>query len=74
MRIYACVYLHAFFYAWQRIKYEHGMSIFSGFQKQVFLRCDVTRLLSLVVMILVFEAFNLSSVLTKIKTFIFVQT
>ena len=71
MRISACVYTHAFFYAWQRIKYGHGMRIFQAFIKKFFLRCDVTRLLSVVVMVLAFETFNVDSVLTKIKTFFF---
>ena len=39
---------------------------FSGIYKEIFLRCDVTRLLSVVVMVLAFETFNLGSVLTKI--------
>ena len=33
-----------------------------------FFWCDVTRLLSVVIMLLAFKAFNLSSVLNKIKT------
>ena len=36
MRISACVYTHAFFYDWQRLKYEHGMRIFQAFIKKVF--------------------------------------
>ena len=50
------------------------MRIFQASIKKFFLRCNVTRLLSVVVMILVFETFNLRSVLTKIKTFSFAQT
>ena len=49
MLIYACVFSHAFVYAWQRIKYGHGMRIFQAFIKKFFLRCDVTRLLGVVV-------------------------
>ena len=69
MRISACVFLRL-----AKNKIRTRYAYFSGFYKDIFLRCDVTRLLSVVVMILVFETFNLSSVLTKIKTFIFAQT
>ena len=31
-----CVFTHAFFYAWQRIKYGHGMRIFQAFIKKFF--------------------------------------
>ena len=51
MRIYACV----FFYAWQRMKYGHGMRVFQAFNKESCLRCDVTRLLSVMIMVLAFE-------------------
>ena len=69
MRISACVFLRL-----AKNKIRTRYAYFSGFYKEIFLRCDVTRLLSVVVMILVFETLNLSSVLTKIKTFIFAQT
>ena len=39
--------------------------------KEIFVRCDVTRLLSVVVMLLAFEPFNLDSVHIKIKPFYF---
>ena len=57
-----------FFYAWQRIKYGHGMRIFQAFIKKFFFAVDVTRLLSVVVMLLVFESSNAGSVLTKTKS------
>ena len=37
----------------------------------MFLRCDVTRLHSVVVMLLTFETFNMGSVLTKLNFFCF---
>ena len=67
MRRSACVFLRL-----AKNKIRTRYAYFSGFYKEIFLRCDVTRLLSVVV--LVFETLNLSSVLTKIKTFIFAQT
>ena len=69
MRISACVFLRL-----AKNKIRTRYAYFSGFYKEIFLRYDVTRLLSVVVMILVFETLNMSSVLTKIKTFIFAQT
>ena len=42
------------------------MHIFQAFMK-IFLRCDVTRLLDVMVMFPAFETFNLDAVLTKIK-------
>ena len=69
MRISACAFLRL---AKNKIRIRYAY--FSGFYKEIFLRCDVTRLLGVVVMILVFETCNLSSILTKIKTFIFAQT
>ena len=74
MRIYACVFPHAFFLRLTKNKIRTRYAYFSGIYKEIFLRCDVTRLLNVVVMILAFETFNLGSVLTKIKTFIFTQT
>ena len=65
----ACVFLRL---AKNKIRIRYAY--FSGFYKEIFLRCDVTRLLGVVVMMLVFETLNLSSILTKIKTFIFAQT
>ena len=59
------------FYPGQRVKYGHGMHIFQAFVENFFLQCDVTRLLSVVVMLLAFKTFNVGSVLTKIKTFYF---
>ena len=47
---------------------------FSGIYKEIFLRCDVTGLLSVVVMLLAYKTFNLASVLTKIKFFVFTKT
>ena len=44
---------------------------FSGIYKKICLRCDVTRLLSVVVILLAFETFNVGSDLTKLKTFCF---
>ena len=66
VRISACV----LFYAWQRIKYGHGMHIFQAFKKN-FLRYDVIRLLSVVVVVLAFKTLNLDSILTIINFFIF---
>ena len=65
MRISACVFFT------QRIKYRQGMRIFQAFVNNFFLRCGVTRLLKVVLVLLAFKNFNLGSVLTKIKTFYF---
>ena len=69
MRISACVFLRL-----AKNKIRTLYAYFSGFYKLIFLRWYGTRLLSVVVMILVFETLNLSSVLTEIKIFIFAQT
>ena len=74
MRICASVFPHAFFLRLTKNKIRTRYAYFSGIYKENFLRCDVTRLLSVMVMVLAFETFNLGSVLTKIKTFIFTQT
>ena len=55
------------FYARHRIKYGNGMRIFLAIFKEIFLRCDVTRLLGVMVMLLAFKTFNLASVFTKIN-------
>ena len=73
MRISACVYTHTFFLRLAKNKIRTRHAYFSGIYKEIFLRCDVTRLLNVVIMILAFETFNAGSVLTKIKTF-FLQT
>ena len=64
MRIFACVFLRL-----TKNKIRTGYAYFSGIYKENFLRCDVTRLLSVVVMVLAFETFNVGLVLTKIETF-----
>ena len=66
-----CIYTHAyfgmrFFLHLTKNKIRTRYAYFSSIYKEIFLRCDVTRLLSVVVMILAFETFNLDSVLTKI--------
>ena len=73
MRISACVYTHAFFLRLAKNKIRTRHAYFLGIYKDIFLQCDVTRLLSLVVMVVVFETFHAGSVLTKIKPF-FAQT
>ena len=73
MRISACVYTHAFFLRLTKNKIRTWHAHFSGHYKENLLRCDVTRLLSVVVMVLAFKTFNVGSVLTKINTF-FIQT
>ena len=63
MRISACVFFTpAKNKIWTRYEY------FTGIYKKK-LQCDVTRLLSVVVMLLAFETFNVGSALSKIKTF-----
>ena len=74
MRICACVFPHAIFFRLTKNKIRTRYAYFSGIYKEIFLRCDVTKLLSVMVMVLAFKTFNLGSVLTKIKTFIFTQT
>ena len=66
MRI--AVYTHAFFLRLTKNKIRTRHAYFSGIYKEIFLRCDVTRLLSEIVRLLAFETFNAGSVLTKIKT------
>ena len=61
MSISACVFLRL-----TKNKTRTRYAYFSGIYKEIFLRCDVTRLLSVVVMLLAFETFNVGSVLTKI--------
>ena len=61
MRISACVFLRL-----TKNKIRTQYAYFSGIYKEIFLRCDVTRFLSVVVMILSFETFNLGSIPTKI--------
>ena len=56
-----------FFYARQRIKYAYDRRIFPVFIR-IFFWCDVTRLICVMVMFLVFETFNEGSVLTKSNT------
>ena len=58
MRIYACVFPHAFFLRLTKNKIRTRYAHFSGIYKE--------RLVSVVVMLLAFETFNLGSVLTKI--------
>ena len=71
MRISACVYSHAYFLRYAKNKYGHGHGMQAFTYNKIFLLFDVTRLLSVVVMLLAVEAFNLRSVFTKIKTFSF---
>ena len=68
-----CVYTHAYFLRSTKNKIRIWYAYFSGIYTEIFLRCDVTRLLGVVVMVLAFETFNLGSFLTKILTFIFTQ-
>ena len=74
MRMYASVYPHAFFLHLAKTKIRTRYAYFSGIYLEIFLRCDVTRVLSVVVILLAFETFNLGSVFTKLETFIFTQT
>ena len=66
MRIYACVFPHAFFLRLTKNKIGTRYAYFSGIYKEIFLRYDGTRLFSVVVMILVSETFDPGSVVTKI--------
>ena len=62
MRISACVFLRL-----AKNKIRTRYAYFSGFYNKIILRYAVIRLLSVVIMILVFETLNLNSVLTKAK-------
>ena len=64
-----CVYTHAYFrmrfLRLTKNKIRTQYAYFSGIYKEIFLRCDVTRFLSVVVMILAFEIFNRGSIPIK---------
>ena len=74
MCMYACVFPHAFFLRLTKNKLRIRYAYFSDIYKEIFLQCDVTRLVSVVVMVLAFETFNVGLVLTNIQIFIFTQT
>ena len=61
MRISACFFLRL-----TKNKIRTWYAHFQAFIKKVFCGGDVTRLLSVVVMVLAFETFNVGSVLAKI--------
>ena len=73
MRIYACLFPNAFFLRLTKNKIRTRYAYFSSIYKEIFLKCDVTRLISIVVMVLAFETFNLGSVLTKFYTFLHIR-
>ena len=68
MRISAWVYTLAFFLRLAKNKIRTRHAYFSGIYKESCLRCDVTRLHSVMIVVLAFETFNV------VKTFIFTQT
>ena len=66
-----CVYTHAFFFTldkeWIRTRYAY----FLGIYKDIYLECDVTRLVSVVIMLLANKTLNVGSVLAKSKFFFY---
>ena len=67
MRICAGVFPYAFFLRLTKNKIRTRYAYFSGIYKEILLRCDVTRFLSVVVMILAFETFNWGWIPPKVK-------
>ena len=62
---YRTCYIHiSFILRLTKNKIRTHYAYFSGIYKEIFLRCDVTRLLCVIVMVLTVETFNAGSVLT----------